>query len=162
MTSPAAYHQDQDILRVQAKPIVLPYPMENFTILFNNMTGNSCELTLVWDRTMVSVPIQTDIDGKIMKQIDDAMNKDNKPYFNSALYYMENGKDLNQALVWFDKAAELNPTAFFIFYQKARCQVKLGKKQEAIATARKSIELAKIARNDDYVTLNEKLIAGLR
>jgi tetratricopeptide (TPR) repeat protein len=75
---------------------------------------------------------------------------------------MENGKDLNQALVWFDKAAELNPTAFFIFYQKARCQVKLGKKQEAIATARKSIELAKIARNDDYVTLNEKLIAGLR
>ena len=37
-----------------------------------------------------------------------------------------------------------------------------GKKQEAIASANKSIELAKEAKNDDYVALNEKLLATLK
>ena len=54
------------------------------------------------------------------------------------------------------------PTAFFAAYQKARCQAKLGKKQDAIATAKKGIELAKQANNSDFVTLNEKLIASLQ
>jgi len=38
----------------------------------------------------------------------------------------------------------------------------MGKKQEAIASANKSIELAKEAQNDDYVTLNQKLLATLK
>ena len=33
----------------------------------------------------------------------------------------------------------------------------LGKKTDALATSNKSIDLAKKAKNDDYVALNEKL-----
>jgi hypothetical protein len=49
-----------------------------------------------------------------------------------------------------------------MFYQKARCLAKMGRNKEAIATAQQSMQLAKEAKNDDYVTLNEKLIATLR
>jgi len=111
---------------------------------------------------VVTLSIKTEIDSKIMAQIDEAINKDHKPYFNAAVYYLDNGKDLNKALDWFNKATDANPTGYFIFYQKARCLAKLGKKQDAIAVAQKAIQLAKDAKNDDYVALNEKLIASLK
>jgi len=161
VTNPADYKQDQDVVRATAGSQQLPFPVETFSIMFNNVTSNSLSLDLIWDRTIVSLPISTDIDSRIMAQIDNAMNKDNHPYFTAGLYYMENGKDLNKALEWLNKAVEQNP-AFYVVYQKARCQAKLGKKQEAIATAKKSIELSKQANNSDFVTLNEKLIASLQ
>ncbi|MBS1666423.1 MAG: DUF2911 domain-containing protein [Bacteroidetes bacterium] len=161
VTNPSAYKQDQDIVRVTTERQELPFSVENFTILFSNMTSNSCTLQLVWDNTVVNLDIKTDIDSKIMAQIDEAMNKDNRPYFSSAMYYLDNGKDLNQALAWFNKATDQNPKAYYMFYQKARCLAKLGKKQDAIAVAKKSIQLAKDAKNDDYVALNEKLISSL-
>jgi hypothetical protein len=162
VTSPAAYKQDQDVLRVDVDTHDMPYPMETFTIQFGNVTANSCDLQMAWDKTMVSLPIKTEVDAKIMAQIDETFNKDNRPYFAAASYYMDNGKDLNKALEWFKKATDQNPTAFYMFYQKARCEAKLGKKQEAIATAEKSIQLSKDANNPDYVALNEKLIASLK
>ncbi|HEY8396930.1 MAG TPA: tetratricopeptide repeat protein, partial [Flavihumibacter sp.] len=70
--------------------------------------------------------------------------------------------DLNQALTWFNKAAEQSPNAFWIHHNRAACLAKLGKKSDAIAAANKSIELAKAAKNDDYVSLNQKLIASLK
>jgi len=162
VTSPAAYKPDQDVVRLTAKTHDLPFSVETFTILFSDVTSTSCNLQLTWDNTIVMVPITTDIDSKIMAEIDNAMNKDNHPYYTAAYYYLENGKDLNKALEWFDKALAQDPTAFFVAYQKARCQAKLGKKQDAIATAKKAIDLAKQANNADYVALNEKLIASLQ
>jgi hypothetical protein len=162
VTNPAAYKEDQDVVRVTAEAHQLPFSVETFTILFADVSANACGLQLIWDNVAVSLDIKTDIDTKIMAQIDQDMNKDNHPYFAAAFYYLENGKDLNKALEWFNKAAEQQPNAFFVFYQKARCEAKMGKKQEAIATARKSIELSKAANNSDYVALNEKLIASLK
>jgi Tfp pilus assembly protein PilF len=90
------------------------------------------------------------------------MNRDSRPYFQSAMYYMDSGKDMNQALAWFDKAIEQTPNAFWMHHQRANALAKLGKKEEARAAANKSIELAKAAKNDDYVKLNEKLLADLK
>ena len=50
---------------------------------------------MMWENTAVSLPISVDVETTVMKQIDQLMNKDNKPYFGAALYYMDNGKDLN-------------------------------------------------------------------
>jgi hypothetical protein len=162
VTSPTAYKQDQDIVRVNVAAHEMPMAIETFTIIFGNVTGSTCDLQMFWDKTFVSLPIKTDVDAKVMTQIDDALNKDNRPYFAAASYYLDNDKDLNKALDWFNKATEQNPTAFYMFYQKARCQAKMGKKQDAIATAQKSIQLSKDANNPDYVALNEKLIASLK
>jgi len=162
VTNPAAYKQDQDVVRIRSKVETLPFSIESFTIFFSDVTSNTCRLDLCWDKTVVSFIVSTDIDSRIMTQIDNTLNKDNRPYFTAALYYLDNGKDLNKALEWFDKAIAQDPKAFYAVYQKARCQAKMGKKQEAIATAKKSIELSKEANNADYVALNEKLISSLQ
>jgi len=162
VTNPADYKQESDVVRVDVKPMTMKDKMETFTMQFANVKSSTCELQIMWENTAVVVPISSDVETVVMKQIDDAMNKDNRPYFQSALYYLNNGKDLNQAVAWFDKAIAQQPDGYWIYHQKANALAKLGKKDEAKATAQKSIELAKEAKNDDYVRLNEKLLEQLK
>lgn len=162
VTNPAAYKQDQDVVRIPVKPQQVPFSVETFTILFANVTANSCALQFLWENTFLELPITTDIDTRVMAQIDNALNKDSRPYFTGAMYYLDNGKDLNKALEWFDKALAQDPNSFPVYYQKARCLAKMGNKQEAVATAKKGIEMAQKAGNADYVALNQKLIASLQ
>ena len=156
------YKQEDDILRVKVKPMKTEVPVESFTMQFANVKPTSMDLQIMWDRTAVAVPITTDIDKKVMAQIDQLLNKDNKPYFSAAMYYLETGKDLNQALAWFNEAIKQNPTAYWVYHQKANALAKLGKKEEAKQTAAKSMQLAKEQKNEDYVKLNEKLLASLK
>lgn len=162
VSSPAAYKQENDLARVTAKPMTMKDKMETFTIQFAEVKPTSCEVHIMWENTAVALPIGTDVESKVMAQINNAMNKDTKPYFTAAMYYLDNGKDLNQAIVWFDKAIEQQPNAYWVYHQRANALAKLGKKSEAKASAEKSIELAKKDQNDDYVKLNEKLLAQLQ
>ncbi len=162
VTNPSSYKESEDVARFTAKASKLPVSVENLLIAFDNIKSNSMLASLSWEKTAVSFPIEAEIDGKIMGQIDELMKTDKPPYFTAAYYYFQNGKDINKALTWYDKAIAENPKAFWIYHQKANAQVKAGKKKEAIETAQKSMELAKEAKNDDYVALNEKLIATLK
>ncbi|HYK57081.1 MAG TPA: DUF2911 domain-containing protein [Flavisolibacter sp.] len=162
VTSPAAYKQESDAARVNVKPVSLKDAVETFTMQFANVKSNSADLQIMWDNVAVSLPITTDVDGKIMAQINNLINKDNRPYFQAAMFYMETGRDLNQAVSWMDKAIEQNPNAFWVYHQKANALAKLGKKNEAKAAAQKSMEIAKEAQNDDYVELNKKLLDSLK
>lgn len=161
VTSPAAYKPEMDVVRVTAKPTATSNQHESFTMQFQNVKPSSVDLNIAWDKTMVALPITTEIDSKVMAQIKNAVERDNRPYFQAAMYYLENDKDLNQALVWFDKALEQNPNAFWVHHQKANALAKLGKKEEAKKSANRSMELAKEQKNDDYVKLNEKLLGSL-
>jgi len=161
VTNPAAYKQEEDVVRVKVKPATLPTAVETFTMQFANVKPASADLQLMWDKVMVVLPIKAEIDQKVMSQINEMKDKENFPYFQAGLYYLENGKDVKQAYAWIEKAAELQPDAFWIHHQKANALVKLGRKAEAKQAALKSIELAKKQNNADYVLLNEKLIARL-
>ncbi|MBL7739307.1 MAG: DUF2911 domain-containing protein [Chitinophagaceae bacterium] len=162
VTSPTAYKMDQDVVRVTAAVKKLKESAESFTIQFANIKPDACELQMMWANSAVTLPISTEIESKIMANISAEMKKDKPPYFQAAMYYMDNGKDLNQAEQWFAKAAEGNTTAFWVYHQWANCLAKLGKKDEAKATAEKSKEMALTAKNDDYVKLNDKLLASLK
>ncbi|MEY3351587.1 MAG: hypothetical protein RIQ50_1698 [Bacteroidota bacterium] len=162
VTSPSAYKQEQDVVRVAVKPTVVSSPVETFTISIVNVKTNSADIVISWEKTTVILPVRVDLDGKIMAQIDNLMNADNRPYFNAAMYYLDNNKDLNKAAEWLEKASAQSPTAYWVWYQKARCLSLLGKKSEAMAASSKSLDLAKAAKNPDYVTLNEKLQASLK
>jgi hypothetical protein len=61
-------------------------------------------------------------------------------------------------LIWVNKAIEQNPKGFFITMLKAKIELKLNDKNSAIASAEKTIALAKEAKNDDYVKQAETFI----
>ena len=130
-------------------------------MMIGDVMPASANIQILWENTAVSFPVVADIDTKIMKDIEAAMNVDSRPYFAAASYYFEAGKDMTKALEWANKAVDAQPKAYWIAHLKAKIQAKMGDKVGAKATALKSIELAKEGKNDDYVALNQKLIATL-
>ncbi len=162
VTAPDAYQKEGDVVRVSSKAVVTKEPVETFTIQFTNIKPTSCELHIMWEQTEVTLPIKTDVETKVMAQIAEGMQTDKPPYYAAASYYFDNGKDLKKAKEWIIKAVEGDPKAFYMVHLQAKIQSKLGDKAGAIATAQRSIELSKEAKNSDYVRLNEKLIASLK
>lgn len=161
VTDAASYKKDQDVVRVEAKAMDMSESMETFTMQFANIKNGSCDLQLMWDRTAVSLPITTNIEERMKAQIEQVINKDNRPYFNAALYYMNNNLDLKKALAWFDKALELEPTLLRNHNQRARCLQKMGRIEEAKTGAKKGLELAKEQKNDDFTKAFETLLTEL-
>ena len=155
------YKAEDDVARFKVKSMNLPMSIESFTVIIGDVSASTANIQIMWANTAVTIPVEADIDSKIMKQIDGAMNVDNRPYFAAASYYFDAGKDMNTALGWANKAIEAQPKAYWIVHLKAKIQAKMGDKVNAKATALKGIELAKEGKNDDYVALNEKLIKTL-
>ncbi len=156
------YKKEEDVARFKVKPVALPSSVETFTIQLGNVTPATADIQVSWEKTQINIPVVADIDAKISKSIETAMNVDNRPYFQAASYYFEAGKDLKQALAWTNKAIENSPKAFWMVHLKAKILAKMGDKTAAVTAANQSIVLAKEAKNDDYVALNEKLIATLK
>ncbi|MES2773171.1 MAG: DUF2911 domain-containing protein [Bacteroidota bacterium] len=163
VTSPSAYKQENDVVRVSCKPTQISQTIETFTIMFANVTNSSTDLQILWDNTVAVLPISTNTDAKVMGQIDNIFNKDNKPYFAAASYYYDNGKDLTQAKAWVDRAIAdpANAKAFWMTMLKARIQEKMGDKSGAKNSAEKTIALATEAKNDDYIKMATDLMKKL-
>lgn len=155
----ANYKQENEALRVTVKTAAYAAKVETFTINVADIAPTTANVEVLWENTRVAFNVTADIDSKVLKDIDASLAKDARPYFQAAGYYYDNNKDLNKALEWVNKAITENPKAFYMVHLKAKIQVKLKDYKGAIATAEQSIELAKEAKNDDYIALNQKLIA---
>ncbi len=154
----ADYNEKNEVLRVTVDANKMPTRLESFTILFDNVLPSSADLIFVWENTAIKVKLTTDIDTRILKSIDESMNSKSPDYFKAASYYYENGKDLNKALTWVDKAIEKSPKAFWMTMLKARIEYALGDKVAGKASAEKTIKIAEDAKSADYVRMANELI----
>jgi hypothetical protein len=145
------YKKEDDVFRVKVPSARMTDKMETFTIEFANITNTACDLLLKWENTMVAIPLTTNYNEEVMKQIKDIMGKDEKPYNSAATYYMENGGDKAQALDWYKKGAANNPGAYWILLGQAKCELALGKKADALSTAAKALIAAKADDDAAYV-----------
>jgi len=153
------YKQADDLLRFKVKADKTSSPVETFTMQFANVKPTTAELSLMWERTAITLHLTTEVDSRIMASIDAAMQGEKKPYFAAAQYYYENNKDLNKALAWVTEAEKTDQKAPYYKYWKARIQLKKGEKAAAITTAQEGVRVAKEAKNEEYVRLNEAVIA---
>jgi hypothetical protein len=153
------YKQSEDVLRFKVKTAVLKDKVETFTINFSDVTTSTAKLDLLWGSTRVSINMTTDVDSKVMASIDEAMKGEKKPHYPAAVYYFENGKDLNKALEWINLAFASEEPTFWMLRQKALIQAGLKDYKGAIATAELSSAKAKEASNDEYVKMNDASIA---
>ena len=152
------YKDADDFLRFKVKAGTSKDKTETFTIGFTNVYPTKAQMQLAWDNTVVALNLTTDIDAKVMASIDEAMKGDKKPYFQSAIYYFENGKDLNKALEWMNAAETADPKAPWVRLWKGRVQLKTGDKKGAAASAEAGIKLATEAKNPEYIRLNTELL----
>lgn len=134
--------------------------VESFTIGINNLSNNGATLEISWEKTMVAVSFSVPTESKVIASIEKAMKGPSAgDYYQSAIYYHQQGKDINKAKAWIDKAIEVrgadNP-AFWYHRQQSLIYADSGDKKGAIKAAKRSLELAKKAENNDYISLNKK------
>ncbi|WP_114490831.1 DUF2911 domain-containing protein [Candidatus Ulvibacter alkanivorans] len=154
--------QEWDDSKVAAKVTVPSYPMpmdiESFTMSFDDVTNDTANLGILWEKSYVGVPIKFNTDEMVSASINQVMNGPSaNDYYAAAVYYLEAGKDINKAKSWIDTAIELREQpAFWYHRQQSLIYAKAGDKKGAVQAAQKSLELAKAAGNDDYIALNKK------
>lgn len=149
-----------DASKIAAKITVdtmkVPMTIETFTITFDNLTNNSAELRFIWESTMVNVKFEVPTDKAVAASIESTMaGPSANDYYAAAVYNLSEGKDLDQAKEWMDKAMSLvKVPAFWQLRQQSLLYAKMGDTKNAIKTAKKSLEASKEAKNDDYVKMN--------
>ncbi len=152
--------QNWDDSKVVAKvtPVAnpLPFDIETFTMSFDNLTSSSAVLGMFWSNVYVGVEFKVPTDAKVSAAIDKAMNGPSAgDYYAAAVYYLQEGKDVNKAKMWIDKAMSMSETPrYWQLRQQSLIYAKAGDKKGAIEIAKKSLAAAKEAGNDDYVKLN--------
>lgn len=166
------YDAAKDVARVVVKPMKLNHPVETFAIEFSDLSKeNAGTLMLAWENVSVAVKIEVDLVSTLAPKIEAVMASDEakKPYFNAAMFYYENGLDLDKAMTWMEAGLAQQPEAFWMVYRKGLILAKKGDKAGVKAAAEKSLELVKAAAAkqpaslvDEYTRLNQALIASLK
>ena len=159
--NPEVWNEADVAVRAAVVPQMLNKNVENFTIDFNNLDNNFGYLNLSWEKTMVSLKIEVPTQKMAMASIDKVMaGPSSGDYFSAAQFYLQSNGDLSKALGYVNKALELNKeTPYWYTKLKSLIQAKLGDKKGAIETAKISLASAKLAKNNDYVKMNEDNIA---
>ncbi len=156
------YKESEDVVKFRVEPMKMKDKVESFTMQFVDVKPESCELQIMWEKTVVAISIKADFKDKVRAQIEAAMQTDKKPYWQAAQFYNEYDRNLPKALENVNKELERNAKAFWIWIYKAKIQKEMGDTAGALESSKKSMELAKEAKNDDYVKINEDFQKGLK
>ncbi|TAE50238.1 MAG: DUF2911 domain-containing protein [Bacteroidetes bacterium] len=155
----ADYDQSKELLRFKVPAEKLPMKFETLTITFGDLTPNSGNLYIMWEETVVKIPVSVEVDSRVVADIERVMKGPSaNDYAQAAGYYLDTDRDLNQALAWMNKALEGNER-YWLVTQKARILGKMKNYAEAIKTSERAIELAKADKDDNYIRMNKEYIA---
>ncbi len=154
-TGESSYKEEEDLVRFDVIPNnKYPVTVESLTFNFTDIRDEQCYIELLWENTQVRFIMSTEVDKMVMDDISEKMKGVTAAtYYQSARYYLEHDKDLNQALEWINLAIE-EEQKFWIVRQKALILAKMERYQEAIESAEYSKKLAQEAGNEHYVDIN--------
>ena len=158
--------RDWDDSKVAAKTTVnvqaFPINVETFTISINDVTSTTAVLGILWEKTYVAVTFEVPTDEMVSETIAAVMAATPKAgdYYNAAIYYSQQDKDIKKANEWMEKAMSLTEKpAFWQLRQQSLIYAKMGDSEKAIAVAKKSLELSKEAGHEAYIKLNTESLS---
>lgn len=154
--------QNWDDSKVAAKATAqvyqMPMSVETFTITIDDLHNNGATLGMLWDKAYVGVEFGVPTVAKATKSIENVMSGPSpNEYYAAASYYFEEGKDLDKAKAWIDKAVAMDEEGrmFWVMRKQSLIYAKMGDKQGAIEAAKRSLAAAEAAGNNDYAKMNK-------
>ena len=158
--------RDWDDTKVVAKTSVevysMPMNVETFTITFDDVSGTSAVIGILWEKTYVGIKFEVPTDKLVSDTIAAVMaaSPEVGDYYNAAIYYRQQDLDIKKANEWMEKAMSLTEKpAFWQLRQQSLIYAKMGDTEKAIAVAEKSLELSKVAGNEAYIKMNTQSLA---
>jgi hypothetical protein len=138
--------------------------VERMRFSFENVEDDMVDLVFEWSDRMFTIPISVDTEAHAQANLDEKMAEIEglyRFYEDAAAYYVDNGKDPEQAVEWAEKSVEIKEL-FWNTHTLARAYAAAGDKKKAKEVAERSLELSKEAEYQPYVERNEKLLAELK
>ena len=148
--------------KTTAKVYEMPMKIETFTIGFDDLSNSSAVIGMIWENAYVGVKFEVPTDKSVTASIKKAMSGPGaNDYFSAAVYYLQEGKDIDKAKKWIGKAVDMtkDKPRFWYLRQQSLIHAKAGDKSGAIAAAKKSLAGAEKAGNADYVKMNKESLA---
>ncbi|MEH6771045.1 DUF2911 domain-containing protein [Maribacter arcticus] len=154
--TPSKWEESKVVAQLNVPVYKLDMPVETFTITIDDVMSNGANIGIIWANTYVAVPFTVPTDATVMKSIDKALNGPTADdYYAAAVYYSSEGKDINKAKEWMNKAMSMTEKpAFWQLRQQSLILAKAGDKKGAIEAAKKSLAGATEAGNNDYIKMN--------
>src|ERR1700761_4763500 len=77
------YDKKQDVLRFDVKALHTANKVETLTFQFNNVDIESCQMQMLWENTGFTIYLKTDINARVIANIEMLMKGEKKPYYNA-------------------------------------------------------------------------------
>ncbi len=138
------YDPTQDVLRKDISINTIPFT-ELLTYEFNNLTKNSAELDLNWEKKQFPVKVEFDVDNIVMsnaeEQLKGPVGFNWLGYASAANYALQNKVHYTEALTWIDKAIAMN-NSFANLSTKSNLLQQTGKADEANKIMKDAVAVA--------------------
>lgn len=158
---PEVWDESKVVLKATAVADIMDKNVESFTIGINTLDLNFAVLELSWEKTYVALKFEVPTQKTALANIEKVLAGPTAgDYFSSAQYLFQSNIDVTTALLYVNKALEMKEEKPFWYLRlKSLIQFKTGDKKGAIETAKQSLSGAEIAKNQDYIKMNQESIA---
>jgi len=137
VNDPSNFDEKKEVLRIKVKPDQNSFT-ERMIFTFSEMSDNSTIVNLLWENIKVSFKVETETQeltlSKARKMVDW-----NTP-FQAAQYCLNNNINLDEAIKWIEASILMNEN-YWNMRTKARLLEKVGRKNEAVSTMERAIEI---------------------
>jgi len=133
----STFDPKKEVLRIKVKPEE-SYFMERMTFLFTDVTNNSGNVALVWEKLKVSFKVEVKTQDLTLQKARD--NFKGNQLMAGATYCLDNNINLEEGFKWIQASSLINEN-YFNTRILAQYYGKMNKKSEAISTMEKAIEL---------------------
>jgi tetratricopeptide (TPR) repeat protein len=151
------YNDKEDALRVKVKPAAMDKSVEWLKYEFLNETENTATVALEWEKTMIPFKVEVDNVQVQLASLRRELRSDKGFTWNSwmqaAQYCINHKTNLDEALVWSDKAISepfIGEKNFSTLATKAQVLELLNRSDEATAIMKEALPLGKITELHGY------------
>ena len=143
---PMTYDQNKDALRIKVKPEPNPFT-ERMAFTITDMTDNSANVNLIWEK--LKIPFKVDVNTQELV-LESARNSTGwGTLMNAANYCLQQNMNLEEGYKWI-QASTLLQESYWNLRVLAQYLVKMDKKENAIATMEKAIDLGSKMENAPF------------
>ena len=157
------YDEKKDVMRFKVPVEKSLNFYETFTIELNDINSKGeAFLKILWENTMIKIPIKSKEDDTILALIDQYIIKEKKQdallLFQAANYYYSTNRDLKQAIKWLLEAEKIESDNFNFHNLRQKIAAEIKDYATAIDAAKKAIKISEIKKMKSQEALKKLII----
>ncbi|MFV8355765.1 DUF2911 domain-containing protein [Flavobacterium sp. XS1P32] len=153
----------KDVFRFTVPVESIPNFYETFTIEINDINSKGEGfLKIIWENSMVKIPLKSKADENILAVIDKHIIKDKTQdanlLFQAANYYYSTNRDYKQAIVWLIEAEKLDAENFYYPNLRQKIAMELKDYPIAIEAGKKALSIAELKKMKSVESLKKQIL----